>query len=80
LHFRDFTSRPGRHFVEAGHAVNNLWLNRDQGGVSEPLAAAARHDAEESRTNGFIAINPSGLRLSVPEHLGGSDYARVASS
>jgi hypothetical protein len=50
LHFRVFISRPGRHFVEAAYAVNNLWLNRDQGGVSEPRAAAARHDAEESRT------------------------------
>jgi hypothetical protein len=40
LHFRYFISRPGRHFVEAAHAVNNLWLNRDQGGVSEALVAA----------------------------------------
>jgi hypothetical protein len=80
LHFRDFISRPGRHFVEAAYAVNNLWLNRDQGGVSEPRAAAARHDAEESRTKVLIAISPSRLQFSVPEHLGESHYARFASS
>jgi hypothetical protein len=79
LHFRVFIRRPGRHFVEAAYAVNNLWLNRDQGGVSEAVAAAARQDTDESRSNALIAINPSRLRFSVPELLGGSHYARFAS-
>jgi hypothetical protein len=80
LHFRYFISRPGRPFVEAVFAVNNLWLNRDQGSVSEAVAASARQDAGEFRSNILIAINPSRLRLSVPEPLGGSHYARSASS
>jgi hypothetical protein len=80
LHFRYFISRPGRPFVEAAFAVNNLWLNRDQGSVSEAVAASVRQDAEVFRSIVLIAINPSRLRLSVPELLGGSHYARLASS
>jgi hypothetical protein len=79
LHFRYFISRPGRPFVEAAFAVNNLWLNRDQGSVSEAVAASGQ-DAAEFRSTVLIAINPSRLRLSVPEPLGGSHYARFASS
>jgi hypothetical protein len=80
LHFRDFISRPCRHFLEAADAVNNLWLNRDQGGVSETVAAAAWQDVEGPSTNIGVAINPSRFRISVPGHLGGSNYAWFPSS
>jgi hypothetical protein len=74
------SAAPVRHFVEAADAVNNLWLNRDQGGVNEASAPVARQDADEAQSNVLDAINPSRLRFSVPEHLGGNHYAQPALS